>query len=58
MAKKKTLQSKPITKVAGIEGKARDTKSRIKLSGSTTRMKGHVQADTRRAQSKRDKKNG
>lgn len=57
MAKKKTAVKKKVTKKAKAEGKARVTESRVKLSGQTTRVKGHVSARTRRNQAKRDAKN-
>jgi hypothetical protein len=56
MAKKK-ITKKPMDGAgAGAEDKARAAKARIKVSGKTSRVKGHVSARTRRDQAKRDSK--
>jgi hypothetical protein len=57
MAKKKPLQGKTVSKTQKAAGKARTAATRVKLSGKTTRVKGHTSARTRRSQAKRDAKN-
>ena len=59
MAKKKAKKtSAKVTAAKSLkaEGQARVVASRVKLSGKTTRAKGHLSASTRRSQAKRDGK--
>ncbi len=54
MAKKKSAKRATVRKSNPVEDQARVVASRVKLSGKTTRAKGHLSATTRRNQSKRD----
>jgi hypothetical protein len=54
MAKKKATKKSTISAGTGPEGNARVAQSRLKASGKTSRIQGHVSARTRRSQAKRD----
>ena len=57
MAKKKATKRATTSKKSNsVEDQARVVANRVKLSGKTTRAKGHLSATTRRNQSKRDSK--
>lgn len=57
MAKKKTKDAKSATQANDVEDQAQAKQMQVKLSGKTTRAKGHLGASTRRSQGKRDAKN-
>jgi hypothetical protein len=57
MAKKMPVEDATVSKIDQVEGTARAAAARVKLSGKTTRQKGHLSANTRRSQAKRDAKN-